>query len=262
MARPASPSPPDPDNGVPRQPASGHGGGARPHSMRRIGAALAALLVAALAIFRPEDVPAPYAPWQPLDPEAAPTLVTWVKLIRAGHDPVYCRAALAASRARAPAVPDRIDSAQCHIRDGVRLQALSAARLAPEAMRCELALRLYLWERHDLQTAARRLLGSRVAAIEHYGSYNCRQMRTGRGTSGRMSEHATANAFDISGFVLADGRRITLKSGWSGVDAEAAFLRAARDGLCARFRAVLGPDYNALHADHFHVDQGTFPACR
>jgi hypothetical protein len=77
-----------------------------------------------------------------------------------------------------------------------------------------------------------------------------------------MSEHATANALDISGFVLADGRRITLRAGWNAGGAEARFLRAARDGLCDFFRVVLGPDHNALHADHFHVDQGLFLSCR
>jgi len=207
-------------------------------------------------------VPAPYAPWQPLNPEAAPNPVTWLKLLRAGRDTAYCRAALAASRARAPVVSDRAISAGCHIRDAVRLEALSTARLAPEAMRCEMALRLYMWERHELQAAARRTLGTDVAAIEHYGAYGCRPIRTTRGQSGRLSEHATGNAFDISGFLLADGRRIRLATHWKGTGPEAAFLPAARDGLCQRFRVVLGPDYNALHADHFHVDQGVFLTCR
>ncbi|MEM8698097.1 MAG: extensin family protein, partial [Pseudomonadota bacterium] len=87
-------------------------------------------------------------------------------------------------------------------------------------------------------------------------------LRSSSGLSQRMSQHATANAFDISGFLLTDGRMVTLRRDWQGSGPKAAFLRAARDGLCRWFRLVLSPDYNALHADHFHVDQGPFPSCR
>ena len=46
------------------------------------------------------------------------------------------------------------------------------------------------------------------------------------------------------------------------VEAERAFLREIRDGACDLFRVVLGPDYNAAHRDHFHLDMGAFRACR
>ncbi|MBK9011262.1 MAG: extensin family protein [Novosphingobium sp.] len=39
-----------------------------------------------------------------------------------------------------------------------------------------------------------------------------------RGTS-RRSAHATANAVDVSAFILADGRRISVLNGWSGASA-------------------------------------------
>lgn len=221
-----------------------------------------AALVATLMVIRPEDVPPDYAPWLPLDPMASPNFVTPVKLMRTAANPALCRAALAQGAAQAPALPDRLHSDKCHVRRAVRLEALSRARLAPEAMRCSIALRLLMWERHALQPAARRHLGGDVAAIEHYGAYSCRPIRTHRGPTGRMSEHATANAFDISGFTLSDGRRVTLTHGWNGSAPEARFLRAARDGLCRYFRVVLSPEYNALHADHFHVDQGLFLSCR
>ncbi len=77
-----------------------------------------------------------------------------------------------------------------------------------------------------------------------------------------MSQHATANAIDVSGFTLNDGRKISLKADWTGDDAKAKFLRAARDGLCDWFNTVLSPDYNALHADHFHADMGPYLTCR
>ena len=77
-----------------------------------------------------------------------------------------------------------------------------------------------------------------------------------------MSQHATANAFDIAGFELADGRAVNLLSHWDGKGPEAQFLREVRDGLCEWFNVTLSPDYNALHADHFHVDMGPYLSCR
>ena len=82
-------------------------------------------------------------------------------------------------------------------------------------------------------------------------------------TEGRRSEHATANAIDLAGFVLADGQQITLKDDWSGSNARRSeFLRALRDGACDFFDVVLSPDYNEAHRDHFHFDMGSYRTCR
>ena len=69
-----------------------------------------------------------------------------------------------------------------------------------------------------------------------------------------ISEHAFGNALDISAFVLADGRRITVKNGWRGMPEEQGFLRDIQAGACQLFNTVLAPGSNALHYDHFHVD--------
>ena len=59
----------------------------------------------------------------------------------------------------------------------------------------------------------------------------------------------------MSGFVLADGRRITLTGSWSaGSSAEREFLRVIHTSACKRFGTVLGPEYNAAHADHLHLE--------
>jgi len=101
--------------------------------------------------------------------------------------------------------------------------------------------------------AARQILGSPLARIETMGSYACRNVA---GT-GRRSAHATANAIDVSGFVLADGRRISVLHGWNGgTAAEREFLRVVHTSACRRFGTVLGPDYNAAHRDHFHFEPG------
>jgi hypothetical protein len=77
-----------------------------------------------------------------------------------------------------------------------------------------------------------------------------------------MSSHATADAIDISGFVLEDGTRISLLQDWDGETRKAAFLRRANRTACTWFRLTLGPEYNSLHADHFHLQHSGFGLCR
>jgi hypothetical protein len=92
------------------------------------------------------------------------------------------------------------------------------------------------------------------------GSYSCRKVA---GT-GRLSGHASANAVDISGFVLADGRRISVLRDWDNPSLQVrAFLGSVRESACKRFGTVLTPNYNAAHRDHLHleVSEGR-PLCR
>ena len=223
---------------------------------------LLALVLAAMMIFRPEDVPRHWQPWSPINLLAEPNLVSRWKLRSLALRPEACRVALASAGADFAAMDDKVESDACYIRNRVRLERTSAAGLHPVETRCTIAARLLLWERHDLQRAAQLHLGSPVARIHHLSSFSCRAMRTSSGAAGRMSEHATANAVDISGFTLGDGRRISLLEDWTGNSDAARFLRAARDGLCRWFNTVLGPDYNDLHRDHFHADMGRYPTCR
>ena len=67
---------------------------------------------------------------------------------------------------------------------------------------------------------------------------------------------------DIGGFVLADGRRITLLRHWSDTGPDGDFLRRVNSRSCRYFRVSLGPEFNAAHRDHFHFDRGPFWACR
>ena len=110
-------------------------------------------------------LPDPWNPFAPLDPAAPETPLTGWKLARALADPALCRAALARGAAVAPAVADRAEGDQCHLRDAVALRLLSTAALAQVTVPCLLALRLLMWERHDLQPTAMRLLGSPVTRI-------------------------------------------------------------------------------------------------
>ena len=119
-------------------------------------------------------------------------------------------------------------------------------------MTCAVAAGLELWQRNTLEPLAQDLFGSTIARVEHLGVYSCRRLY-GR-SDGPYSEHATGNAIDIAGFVLEDGTRISVLGDWAGDGDKARFLRAARDGACSAFATTLSPDYNAAHADHFHLD--------
>ena len=51
-----------------------------------------------------------------------------------------------------------------------------------------------------------------------------------------------------------------VRGNWDGADSEALFLRDAHAGACRFFDGVLGPGYNALHADHFTSKSAAFAA--
>jgi hypothetical protein len=190
-------------------------------------------------------------PWAPLDLSDPPGWATQRKLVALRADPDECRAVLTRSEVAFDVLPPSGEGA-CRREDRtVLLDApLSPARAAAT---CAVAAAFELWLRQGVQPAARELLGSPVARLEHFGTYSCRRLY-GRG-EGPWSEHATGNAIDIGGFVLEDGRRLTLLGDWQGDDQEAAFLRRVRDEACSVFGTVLSPDYNAAHADHLHLDQ-------
>jgi hypothetical protein len=203
-------------------------------------------------------VPNRLNPFLPLDLSEPPGLLTDAKLWLIGNETASCSMALARAGVAVKPLPRQAARPGC-IRDGtVLVSRLSEARMRDEEMRCDVALRLYLLERHAIQPLARKLFSAGVSEIMHFGSYSCRTMR---GSSRRMSEHASANAFDISGFKLGNGRLITLKKDWTADSAAARFLREVRASSCNLFNMTLSPDYNADHADHFHVDMGLFRGC-
>ncbi len=126
-------------------------------------------------------------------------------------------------------------------------------RLAPAAtLQCQMIPTVDRWVTEVIEPAAKRYLFADIVELKVAASYSCRPMN---GISGsKLSEHGHANAVDISAFHLADGRTVTVKSGWNGASAERDFLRAVHHGACDLFTTVLGPNANSFHADHFHVD--------
>jgi len=126
-------------------------------------------------------------------------------------------------------------------------------------MTCPLALDYALWERQVLVPAAREMLHSRLTRVDHYGTYACRTIYGRPGE--RPSAHARAAALDVAGFRFADGRRATVAADFRADSDEGRFVRAARSGACRVFGVVLGPDYNAAHRDHFHLEGDGWNKC-
>jgi hypothetical protein len=157
-------------------------------------------------------------------------------------------------------LPDRDIGAACGLRNAVRVEATSARIGEPFALTCRSAVPLALWEYHFVQPGALTHFGRKVAGLEHLGSYSCRNVY-GR-EDARRSRHATADALDVSGFVLDNGRRVRVARDWAGTGAEARFLREVHKGACKVFDGVLGPDYNEAHRDHLHLDTGSYRICR
>jgi len=209
----------------------------------------------------PQDVP-----WTDLDLKDPIGTFTGRKLALLGDYPGLCRALLRQAGVEDVAVPPRLSPPSCGYTDGMRLVG-GAVGYAPAGLvtACPVAAALHLFDTRVVQFAALRHFNSRVVSIEHFGSYSCRRLY-GR-SEGEFSEHATADAVDIAGFILADGTRIRVLSDWPREGPKAAFLRDVRDGACDLFATVLSPDYNSAHRDHLHLDQAKrgemgFRVCR
>nr|WP_255662744.1 extensin family protein [Acidovorax sp. D4N7] len=199
-------------------------------------------------------------PWVPLSFDTAPGWLTGYKLQRLKSDPAACQAFMSGTPWRYQAVPDRDTGQGCGFSNAIQVRQTSIALSSSFTLSCPAAASLALWERHVLQPAAQATLGTGVRRIEHLGSYSCRNVY-GR-EAGNRSQHATANALDIAGFTLDDGRRISVARQWQGDAPAATFLREVHQGACRFFNGVLGPEYNQAHADHFHLDSGRYRICR
>ncbi|PKB14415.1 extensin-like protein [Novosphingobium kunmingense] len=175
-----------------------------------------------------------------------------------------CLADLGQARAAFTPLPDQYYGAGCTTLGTVRLASLRSddavlglSNLGP--VTCPLAETFAGWARFGVDRAAQQVLGSPVVRIETMGSYNCRNVAG----STRRSAHATASAIDVSGFVLADGRRITIRGDWQSQSPKVRqFLTVVHASACKRFGTVLGPAYNAAHFDHLHVELSGRALCR
>lgn len=219
-------------------------------------------LAAVLLVFLPNSpLPDRLNPRAAFAPTEPPNFLTDYKMGRDLSKPSACLGFLGDLDADFAPMSTKTDTPQCGIENRVTLRRIAGVAMPPLETQCRTALRLGLWLYHNAQPAARAVLGTDIRSISHFGSYSCRRIRRSDGQDGAMSEHATANAVDISGFRTAKGTQITLLNDWTAPQA-GAFLKQARNGACQWFNATLSPDYNSLHADHFHFDHGRWRTCR
>ncbi|EQB18559.1 hypothetical protein L284_04435 [Novosphingobium lindaniclasticum LE124] len=193
-------------------------------------------------------------------PAAAPR----PQAVKTSREARQCMATLTAQRVVFTPVEDRYYGNGCSTVGTVKLAALNTddatvtvTNLGP--VTCDTATPFAAWARYGVDRAAQQILGSRIVRIETYGSYNCRNIAGSR----RRSGHATANAIDVSAFVLGDGRRVSVLEDWDGgTPAERRFLRVVHQSACKRFGTTLGPDYNEAHRNHFHLEADGARFCR
>lgn len=128
----------------------------------------------------------------------------------------------------------------------------------PGTFTCGLIEALHGWIASSVVPAAKQHLNKQVVGIHNASAYVCRR-RNGL-ASGKLSEHAKANALDIATLDFDDSSSINIKGDWSGIrqlvgaSAKGNFLKQIRRESCIHFTTVLGPGSDRYHGDHFHVD--------
>jgi hypothetical protein len=167
--------------------------------------------------------------------------------------PTACRIRLMPDLAITAWLPPIDGPGQCGAPDVVRLEAVvlpDMSRVAvdpPATLRCSMAEAVVHWVRDEAAPRALKL-GSALRAVQNFDSYECRGRNRIPGAI--ISEHGKANALDIKGLKLADGRVIHL----TDPKVSHAYRESMRTSVCARFTTVLGPGSDGYHEDHIHVD--------
>ena len=181
----------------------------------------------------------------------------------AAAKPSACQARLAKLAVFQP-LPTLVGPGECGAVDAVLLDSVilrdkTKVPLSPAAtLRCTMAEEVANWVRDDVAPAALKL-GAPLRGVDNYDSYECRGRNRVRGAT--LSEHGRANALDVRGFNLANGRMIRL----TDINVDKAWRDNLRALTCARFSTVLGPGSDGAHEEHIHVDlaerRGGYKTC-
>jgi hypothetical protein len=130
----------------------------------------------------------------------------------------------------------------CIIKDAVRVSAFSETAInSPLTLSCKTAVKVDEWLK---QISAK--------SIKHIGAYNCRSLRT----SLVLSEHGFGNALDV---VEIDNASV--RNDWRRIGQNGSVLSNAYQKACEIFDNVIGPNDNAAHKNHFHLDTGLGLGC-
>lgn len=232
--------------------------------MKSLAIVLIIILAGAVAVpWLQRHLPPHWNPFTPLSVTDPPGPITRYKLQRLRHDPAACLAVLQRAReagfisfSQPPAI-----NGTCPLAAPIRIQRFSQVRLSSSFLAsCPLAVSSAMFVTQATKIAASGPISSPLVRIDHVGSYACRNIY--HRAQGRLSEHATADAWDVTAFRLANGTRISVARDWQGTGEKSALLHQWFSSSCDWFGNALGPDYNAAHASHFHLGMRGFSLCR
>lgn len=205
-------------------------------------------------------LPTYYNPFTPLTLDDPPGRITQYKLRRL--TPEACASLLLQANQsdliRTQPVAD--SGGACPLNNVVRVRDFGPVGLNSSFLAsCPLALSSALFISQQARPLTKRYTGSELARIDHLGSFACRNIY--HRPDARRSEHATAEALDIAAFRLANGERVTVLNGWKATTTQP-WLKAMLAASCGYYGNGLGPEYNAAHANHFHLGMRGFGLCR
>ena len=220
---------------------------------------LTVLILIAVATVGYRWLPPYYNPFIPLALDDPPGRITQYKLRRL--TPEACASLLLQVNQRdlIRTQPVADSGGACPLNNVVRVRDFGPVGLNSSFLAsCPLALSSALFVNQQARPITETMMGSGLSRIDHFGSFACRNIY--HRANARRSEHATAEALDISGFTLENGQRISVLRGWKSASTEP-WLRALLSASCGYFGNALGPDYNAAHANHFHLGMRGFGYC-
>lgn len=205
-------------------------------------------------------LPSCYNPFAPLELSDPPGWLTKFKLQRL--TPEQCQTLLrqANEQKLISSQPVADSAGACPLTDVVRVRDFGPVKLSSSFLAsCPLALSSALFVGQQARPLTAQFMASQLTRIDHLGSFACRNIY--HRPDARRSEHASAQALDISGFRLADGRHISVLRGWKQEES-GPWLRALLGVSCHYYGNGLGPEYNAAHANHFHFGMRGYGLCR
>ncbi|MCZ7594356.1 MAG: extensin family protein [Hyphomicrobium sp.] len=220
------------------------------------------LLVIVFGAFWFGLVPQRYSPFAPISLDDPPTWFVDFRLAALRRDPEQCRAVLLAPHIVATPIADKVQPNGCGWTNAVRVAEVGGAQIGLEQLTCEAATALALWIEYQVQPLAVEMFGSRVAWMQDMGTYSCRNIIGNKRWMNMRSQHSLANAVDIGAFRLANGKQISITKDYKADSPEGRFLREAHMRACGYFRVAIGPQFNAAHKDHLHLDRGILTRCQ
>jgi hypothetical protein len=131
----------------------------------------------------------------------------------------------------------------CGVEDPVMVTSVAGVRLSQAAtVDCSIAKALNAW----VDEVAQPAFDGKLIELQVAAHYICRSRNNIKGA--KVSEHGKGRAIDISAFILANGKVLTVQGNYNKL------LRRIYKAACGYFRTTLGPGSDGYHEDHFHFD--------